>query len=143
MSTRVTVEEKRDSYSRWTPSHAVPSDWRWWVVVGVTAAIALGIAWIAGLVIGFYVSMESDVSPLWYTAVVYAPFAVAALASAAIGGVRRWWLVVPAAIVFVLLLLEPGELGGDAYMRLGWAGIAWSLTVGSTALIRWFGRGSR
>lgn len=120
--------------ARWTPWRAQLGDWRWWVVVGLTGVISFGIAFFAALVLAF--SIAYDMQTPWDVIIVYTPLAFAGLATAAIGGVRRWWLIIPAGVAYLLPLLQlvDGALENELVM----ATIAWVLIVGSTALIRWF-----
>lgn len=123
--------------ARWRPWRAPVSGWRWWLAIGVTAVISLGLAFFVALILAWGVAY--DMRAPWDHIVVYSPLAVAGLVTAVIGGVRRWWLIIPTAVSYMLVLMEfvQGALENEFVVLA----IAWVLMVGSTALIRWFATG--
>lgn len=105
-----------------------PSGGQWWATTGLTGLMSSSVAAFVAMVLTW--DLE-DGSALFY-AVAVAPLVLAGLVTGVVGGVRRWWLIVPSAAAPLAWL---GAVWGEGVVYPHIEGSAyWSLVIGMTAV---------
>jgi hypothetical protein len=129
----VDLERKGLERGPWRPWRTESLDWRWWLAVGVTAAVVLFASVLPMWAIDASIMGTSFDTPFWIYLIFGTWYAALALVTALVGGVRRWWLLVPAAVMvaFYLVLSLLPAIGGQ------WTFIAIPAALAAGA---WIGR---
>lgn len=97
--------------------------WRWLITTGLTGLASVALGGFVTTILGF------EFVDGW---VAWVPLTVAGLVTGAVGGLRRWWLLIPMAIAPLAWL---GVLAGEGDVYPYMTGFAyWSLVIGTTAV---------
>jgi hypothetical protein len=137
----VDPDVKLPAREEWRPWSAESLDWRWWAAEAAVAAAMIALSLIPLALIGFGLMETTLDTPFWGFLISGAVLAFAALGPALTGGVRRWWLLVPAGAMFAFTGIN-GLVQADlpAWLALGamlvsmvagtWAGRALQMRFG-------------
>lgn len=107
-----------------TGSRMGPSWRRWWIATGLTGLASVALGGFGSTILGF------ELMDTW---VAWLPLALAGVVTGAVGGVRRWWLLVPTAVAPLAWL---GVVSGEGVVYPYISGFGyWSLVIGTTAVV--------
>ncbi len=100
----------------------------WWSVTGLTGLASIGLGGFVGFVLAW------DLDPTWVTETFFwVPLVLAGLITGYVGGLRRWWLVVPMVAAPLMWL---GVVRGEGVVYPAVTGFGyWLLQVGTTTLV--------
>ena len=104
---------------------------RWWLVTGLTGLAVVTVGGFAAFVLAW------DLDPTWVTDVItWIPLALDGLITGYVGGVRRWWLLVP---TVVAPLVSYGLVVGEGELYPYISGLPyWLVVTGGTTLVTVF-----
>lgn len=101
---------------------------RWWLVTGLVGLATIGLGGFWATALGF------DLTGTWLEVIVqWGPLALAGVITGIVGGVRRWWLLVPTALA---PLMWWGAVVSEGVLYPAISGFGyWTLLVGTTAVV--------